>query len=135
MRLLGKVMFKLPFSIYADDIKWISYLILRLMEPLELLWIWAPVKPIPNPFERSLQTARARLDLMDKMWHVKFISRQTLLNDWLICKQKCNNFGYLSIQVWLKGNDKEMQVNLYSMAFTNFGIIKPITLLGYGMVS
>ena len=21
-------------------------------------------------------------------------------------KQKCNNFGYLSIQMWLKGNDK-----------------------------
>ena len=28
---------------------------------------------------------------------------------WLIglsYKQKCNNFGYLSIEVWLKGNDK-----------------------------
>ena len=28
-----------------------------------------------------------------------------MLNDWVSCKQKCNNFGYLSIQMWLKGND------------------------------
>ena len=34
-----------------------------------------------------------------------FISRQTLLMIGLGYKQKCNNFGYLSIQVWLKGND------------------------------
>ena len=38
-------MFKLPFSIYADDIKWISYLILRLMEPLN----YSESEPLFNP--------------------------------------------------------------------------------------
>ena len=43
--------------------------------------------------------------------HNIFISGQTLLNDWLNCEQKCNNFGYLSIQVWLKGNDRTFRIN------------------------
>ena len=37
--------------------------------------------------------------------HIFFIKVQMLLIDEHKFKQKCNNFGYLSIQVWLKGND------------------------------
>ena len=33
------------------------------------------------------------------------IDIQALLMIGLSYKQKCNNFGYLSIQMWLKGND------------------------------
>ena len=28
-----------------------------------------------------------------------------LLSDWLNCKQKCNNFGYHSVEVQPKGNN------------------------------
>ena len=46
-----------------------------------------------------------------------FINRQELSNDWLNCQQKCNNFGYLSIEVRSKGNDtmqlSEIRIIIY----------------------
>ena len=39
------------------------------------------------------------------MIKILFINGQMLLIDKHKFKQKCNNFGYLSIQVCLKGND------------------------------
>ena len=38
--------------------------------------------------------------------YIVFIKGQMLMIDRHKFEQKCNNFGYLSIQFWLKGNDR-----------------------------
>ena len=39
-----------------------------------------------------------------------------LLSDKHKLKQKCDNFGYLSTQFWLKGNDNYHIISLMSMS-------------------